>query len=64
LEQQKSEAQSIAASQGKNESKAQAIAQQLGDAFGNDENSTALLQAVEQMSAQSPADAERQPPSD
>ena len=57
LEQQKETAAKIAAAQGKDEAKATSIAQNLGDAFGPSEDSEALLQAVEQMSAQSPDDA-------
>lgn len=57
LEQQKEAAAKLAAAQGTSEEKAETIARDLGDAFGPGENSDALLQAVEQMAAQSPDDA-------
>ena len=57
LEEQKENAAKIAASQGKSPTTAESIAQSLGDAFGPNEDSEALLKAVEQMSAQNPDDA-------
>lgn len=57
LEQRKEAAAKFAAAQGISEAKSLSIAQNLGNAFGPGQDSDALLQAVEQMAAQSPEDA-------
>lgn len=57
LEEQKSSAEKIAISEGKDQAKAKSIAEALGNSFGAGENSDALLQIVEQMCSQNPNDA-------